>query len=330
MQGLVPSNLTIDGRTRILDLEKFINELLPLGKKLVLPFKLIVDRLQHSNVSACQRFCDEFSRDQRAGMCNVTASSSQVYIVPAALKSTVSLLNVFQHEADGSSLVLYAIIVSKEASGPASLVTMDPESLSSSSSSSSSTKAAASSAVFAASTSSSYKLPSSGYGSGAYASSVPSAVLPPAPYGTTTSISSSLAPPLQAVHSTNITLASAAAGRSVSVLLPSASAADSVAGQPRMLQQRPPQEERSAAGGSHSAPIAPQPGRIVSSSLHTQMVSTVTDEMIQRVATFCSAKGPETLQMLREKPESKSLTPFLFEGHPRYGDFMKLLKYANN
>ena len=50
------------------------------------------------------------------------------------------------------------------------------------------------------------------------------------------------------------------------------------------------------------------------------------EETIKKVAQFCASKGVATLQTLKDKEESKTLMPFLFEGNPGYIEFMTTLR----
>lgn len=47
---------------------------------------------------------------------------------------------------------------------------------------------------------------------------------------------------------------------------------------------------------------------------------------ISRIARFCVEKGVHTINILKEKPESRNIMPFLFEDHPSYGAFIDELK----
>jgi hypothetical protein len=54
------------------------------------------------------------------------------------------------------------------------------------------------------------------------------------------------------------------------------------------------------------------------------------EETIKKVAQFCALKGVATLQTLKDKVESKTLMPFLYEGGPGYMDFMTQLRECVN
>lgn len=133
VQGLVKGNFTIDGRTKIAELERFLGEVFAHGKKTVAVSVFLVPTEQSSAAIASsasyQKFVEEFASAERAGLCNAS-SIVQVYLVPPSLQSAISILrdirmdsfprkpgkpNEFQHQ------LLFAIIVAKE-SGPAQYV----------------------------------------------------------------------------------------------------------------------------------------------------------------------------------------------------------------
>lgn len=116
LQGCVKNTFNIDGRTKIAELDKFVKDLLAANKKIVGTFALLISE---SCADSYKKFCDEFVKDQRAGISNVT-DTVQVYLIPPALKNAIHILqplaleNVSNLRGHG---LLYGVIVGK-APGP--------------------------------------------------------------------------------------------------------------------------------------------------------------------------------------------------------------------
>jgi hypothetical protein len=123
MQGLIKSNISIDGRTRIAELERFANEVVSFGRKILITFFFYVSKKQGSSESF-RKLCDEYTRDGRAGISNVS-DVTQVYIVPPQLKQHISVLSNVDVD-DGGRDKFYGIIVTKEV-GPSEYVYGDAE-----------------------------------------------------------------------------------------------------------------------------------------------------------------------------------------------------------
>eukprot|EP01038_Epipyxis_sp_PR26KG_P011825 gene11825-15825_t len=64
VQGLITESINIEGRTKIEDLEKFISEVIALGRKITAMFRL--ELIESNQPSGYAKFCDEFTRDNRA------------------------------------------------------------------------------------------------------------------------------------------------------------------------------------------------------------------------------------------------------------------------
>jgi hypothetical protein len=148
VQGLIKNSFLIEGRTRILELEKFLNEVILQGRKIIAPFRLELtfsnddnDNTNTENSSNYKKFCEEFTSDQRAGISNIS-NVTQVYIVPPLLMHYISLLDNFAENNNSNDInneglkkdeninksFLYGIIVSKEA-GPKIYTTAAPSSI---------------------------------------------------------------------------------------------------------------------------------------------------------------------------------------------------------
>lgn len=130
VQGLVKGLLNIDGRTKIAELERFLGEVLAHGKKTVAVAVFLVPSdnapAATSSSTSYQKFVEEFTAAERAGLCNASPTV-QVYLIPPALQGAVSVIrdirmdpfprqpskpSEFQHQ------VLFAVIVSKEVAPP--------------------------------------------------------------------------------------------------------------------------------------------------------------------------------------------------------------------
>jgi hypothetical protein len=112
INGLVTAVANVDGRVKIDQVEKFLNDLLQkTSRKLIVSFRMFASRDQPAD-SPYHAFCREFTDNQRAGMCNIS-KEVQLYIIPPALKRSLSLLhNAEEYSDTGRSL--YAIVVSRE------------------------------------------------------------------------------------------------------------------------------------------------------------------------------------------------------------------------
>ncbi len=90
MQGLLSTIINIDGRTRIQELERFIQELMTVNRKVVATCVFLTN--QTGVDSSYHKFGEEFSRDQRVGISNNLTKTIQVYIIPSSLKDQISIL----------------------------------------------------------------------------------------------------------------------------------------------------------------------------------------------------------------------------------------------
>jgi hypothetical protein len=124
IQGMIKNAVNIDGRTKIPDLQRFIQEVLDLKKKIVSTVAFLVfDVNMLDKTNSYVRFCEEFTRDQRASISNVS-EAVQLYVIPPELKDSIQILkNVTLDVKDKAPNqgILYGLVVSKEA-GPNNMV----------------------------------------------------------------------------------------------------------------------------------------------------------------------------------------------------------------
>lgn len=119
------STFNIDGRTRIGELEKFVNELITANRKIVATVTFLVGHVSMNDPNnSYHKFCEEFTKDERAGISNSSETGVQVYIIPPALKAQISILKGLQ--PDNTAMMqnqglLFGLIVSKS-SGPKDLI----------------------------------------------------------------------------------------------------------------------------------------------------------------------------------------------------------------
>lgn len=121
VQGLIPENLLIRGRSKFPEVEKFIAEKSSQGRKVISSFKMMVTSDVGPN-SAFHRFCDEFVTNKRVGVFNNELIT--VFIFPPALKSTFAILNSVSSKDEQRTL--YAVVISREM-GPPQFVYAKPE-----------------------------------------------------------------------------------------------------------------------------------------------------------------------------------------------------------
>lgn len=130
VQGLVKGLFNIDGRTKIVELERFLGEVLAHGKKTVAIAMFLVPPdnapAAISSSASYQKFVEEFTSAERAGLCNAS-STVQVYLVPPALQLSISVLRDIRMDsfprnpskpAEFQHQLLFAVIVSKELGPP--------------------------------------------------------------------------------------------------------------------------------------------------------------------------------------------------------------------
>lgn len=125
MQGLLKPSFNIDGRVKPIEVEKFIGEVKASSKRQYAVFRLQVDVNSAETASSYTRFCDEYVKAVRLGVCPVAGSSKdvQVYIVPPGLKKTMSVLSAVE---DGGFGCLYAMVTFKN-NGPDRMVKASQE-----------------------------------------------------------------------------------------------------------------------------------------------------------------------------------------------------------
>jgi hypothetical protein len=115
---MVKTTFNIDGRTRIAELDKFIGEVLARNSKYLGVFTLSV---KEADLGSYQKLCDELTKDNRAGISNVS-DTVQVYIIPPTLVTSIQILQdkELKHmEGMPKYGLLYGVAITKEA-GPVS------------------------------------------------------------------------------------------------------------------------------------------------------------------------------------------------------------------
>lgn len=123
VQGLLKPSVSIEGRTRISDLERFIIETAARGRKIIATCRIFIGKNVSSPDSGFRRFCDEFTQDRRAGISNIR-ENVQFYVIPPLLKGSLTILRGL--EGNDLTHTLYGIIVSRDP-GPSEYINARPE-----------------------------------------------------------------------------------------------------------------------------------------------------------------------------------------------------------
>lgn len=302
LQGIAKSPCNVDGRVKLEEFVRIINKVLTIlndsrpapNKKLVTVFKMSVTGAAKAGSEAAEnyeQFCTEFTRDQRVALSNLGGGSAQLYVLPPALRDCLPIFACLEDvQASGSSedAILYGVLTSKDM-GPDCYVSAG-----------------------SGFTPGGFSLDDPSYSA---ASSRSSAVPPPvAPSGSKSQAksasSSSSVPPPPAPPST-----------SAAVKAPPAAVAPPP--RPAVPPPKPPvvvsaPSTSVSAGTSAAASSVPPPAA----------PSKPVEDPIQRVASFCAARGVQMIRDLQAKPETRSVMPFLFEGHPDNPKFLAALKDA--
>ena len=297
LQGLIKSDFNIDGRTRIAEVERFTQELKQSNRR-ILGTAVFLASDANSLASSgkgdasgsYRRFCDEFTKDERAGMCTVS-ENVQVYLVPPSFKKSISLLKGLNliGEQKLSSMgvgVIWAIVTARE-KGPDNFTNDNVN------------KSFPFGKYSLAVTYISILIILTFYFGFTYLD-VDSFVPPPA-IGTTTSPSTPFVP--QSLPS--------------SLLAPSAFGAASIVGQ----QPRVANPTIATVPLNASAPTA-------LTGLHQVAPQVLDIQRIRQVAEEIARSGVAALQSAQNQPNAKQTMPFLFNGNPGYTEFMSALKGA--
>ena len=282
--GLITPMFNVDGRIHLAEAERFINEVIQVGRKLVIPFRLYTSNPPPAAYTA---FCNEYTKDGRVGACNINKVAT-VYLIPPGIKTSLTFLKDFEIAHDVGR-ALYGIIVSKE-TGPVEITSgqvepfdleapLEPTAEKAKAASSSSSSAASPRlnlvSVQAAMSSTSASIPVT----------VPQpatiAQTPPPPPPPVFKVPAPLPPP----PSPKITSSVPFAPTSVPTTAPPAPA--------------PPVASQA---------VAPAAGPNV--------------DIMKKTAEFCVNKGPATLDNMRSRPDASARVPFLFEGNEGYERFM--------
>ena len=323
VHGLIKSLISIDGRVRIAEAERFVNESLKSGRKLVVPFRIYTTKNKNSpSYAGYQKFVDEFTRDERSGLCNVIPNQVSVYIFPPALKDSISFLKGFHIDKD-ISRALYGIIVCRESlvidtgtvnsSRSFEEVNLNdpPEPTSSTSTSSSSN----SSSVTSSSSSVVQKVAN---------------VVPPPPMPPSSSSLSSTAAAASVSKSSGSNVVPVPVVPPP-VFRPTAATPQSMTAVP------PPPVAPSIVPMVSATPAVPQvpphvPAVAVTAPPPIPPIIrlAVSEENIRKVAGFCAANGAQTIEILKNKPEAQTIMPFLFAGGEGHQMFLDILKSILN
>ena len=286
--GLITPMFNVDGRIHLAEAERFINEVIQVGRKLVIPFRLYTSNPPPAAYTA---FCNEYTKDGRVGACNINKVAT-VYLIPPGIKTSLTFLKDFEIAHDVGR-ALYGIIVSKE-TGPVEITSgqVEPFDLEAP------LEPTAEKAKAASSSSSSAASPRLNLVSVQAAVSSTSATIPvtvPQPVP----ITQTHQPPPPPVFKVPASLPPL----SPKVAPPVPSAPISV---PTTAPPAPP-VQTSPVAPPVVAP-APAPGPNV--------------DIMKKTAEFCVNKGPATIDNMRSRPDARARVPFLFEGNEGYERFM--------
>lgn len=315
MQGLIRSVISIDGRMRVAEADRFINE--NIGRKLVAPFRIYTSKNLPAN-SGYYKFCEEFTRDQRIAIFNATKDQVWVYVLPPALKDSISFLKGF-HIEKGSERCLYGIIICRE-SAPLNAPDLSarhmevvdlsdpPEPRATGGSGSSGTGSSSSSS----SSNTSVAVSTAAVGSKTAAVPPPAPPVPP--------LKASVVPPPVFRPTAGPASSSSSSGGSSSHPPPAVPPLPLISSS--SLTAVPLTTHPLLHPPATSATAAVTPAQVVTAAAPPRL----SEDNIRKVATFCAANGVQTIEMLKRKPEAQTVMPFLFadgEGHSLFLDILK-------
>jgi SPOC domain len=353
VQGLLKPTLTVEGRTRIADLERFINETSARGKKIIATCQVFVRATGPD--SAYAKFCEEFTTDRRSGISNISESVA-FYVVPPLLKDCITVLRSIN--CSDVEHTLYGVIVTKD-EGPDEYVHAIPEFISDD------VPASPERAYDDDNMDSDYdRMAIDAPGKGPGGSTLASSTFGP-PSGSSISPSSSIsghsthssgisAPPPHAyghghglgqpqqMHATH-TVASSMAPRPLAAgsippprpQMSLANAMPSRLGGPMGPGPGPgPRPTMPGLGlgmglGHQSLQMRPphqQQQQQQQVSLQPAANTPLDMESIRKVAQFCATNGVQAIGVLKAREQAAALTPFLFEGQPGHQEFLAMLK----
>lgn len=265
---------------------------------------------------AYNRFVDEFSKDERVGLCNMgsksAASNVQLYILPPSLKNCLSIFDSFDKEESSSNSkdhYLYGVLTSKDV-GPDKYTIADNIKL----------NASSTDALIVNNIQSIKKLDQDN----AMKSIFPStdiSVIKPAP----------VPPPISTIAPSPTNIAA------VTAVKP-----------PPMFMKPPPIPTIAKSNVFKPPPLPPSIARptIISPIISTTSITPVStslqppiinktssiltniqpDDPIYRVASFCAGRGVQAIRDLQAKSEARTVMPYVFEGHEDHPKFVAILK----
>ncbi len=240
-------------------------------------------------------------------MCN-TSEGVQVYLITPALKKHISVLASLREDGTPTHNLLYGVLVSRE-QGPDQYVNAEPVPVTAPSGGASAATTAPVAPVAPPTPPSKPSVASSNSSSATAAPVHSVAAAPAAPLAPVPVAAPVVPPPVRPQFVNPVSRPGVVNAFSAQQPAPAASALSAPAPARPAAPQPPAVQAPSAAA---AAPVAAQQN-------HQQ-------ETIRKVAQFCATKGVQTLQTLKDKPESRALMPFLFEGGPGYADFMQALR----
>ena len=314
IKRVLKDTLLIEGRVKIVDMNKFLNEVITLKKKSLIKFKLTAtDESRY----LLDKFCEEYEKDSRAGVCNI-GEGGTVYIIPPSFQKLVSCLTKDKIGKSSVFAVLVIKSINPSNNEEEANVTIKPVSTTSNGKYCSIINFMSS--IFIApvaiksqatpSTSTSVKLPS------AFDTKTPSAPVPPA-------IKKPIPTPENAFS--NLSSTTAMLNKPLPPVPPNSTTTMATV-TPKVIPPPPTMPT------SISKPIPPPPAppakpianNVTSSSFATPLVKQ--EDNILLTAQYCAANGVPAIDALKLKPEARVTTPFLFEDNPLYPEFIRVLK----
>ena len=279
----------VDGRIHLAEAERFINEVIQVGRKLVIPFRLYTSNPPPAAYTA---FCNEYTKDRRVGACNINKVAT-VYLIPPGIKTSLTFLKDFEIAHDVGR-ALYGIIVSKE-TGPVEITSgpvepFDLETPLEPTAEKAMAKAASSSSSSAVSPRLNLVSVQATVSSTSTSLPVPAPASQPA-------TSAQTAPPPPPVFKMPAPLPP-----------PSPKVAPPLPSAPISVPITAPPTPTPLIAPPPVGPPTPAPGPNV--------------DIMKKTAEFCVNKGPATLDNMRSRPDARARVPFLFEGNEGYERFM--------
>eukprot|EP01031_Cornospumella_fuschlensis_P028529 gene28529-34439_t len=280
-------DVSVDGRTRIQELERFLQEVFAQRKKVVATgvFMVADGAGTDAKDSPLARLEVELESGGRAGMCNCGVGVT-MYLIPPPLKQHIQILRALPlPEGSTGHSFMYIVIVVKEL-GSGAMVGGNQSAL-----------------PYHVS---SFGLPMGNSGSPRAPDVPPPRFIPPAiPTIVPTSRPASYNP------APNIPTINPVPAQPLPSIMP-------LARPPPFVPPSYPGQVRNPVNMPPNAQPMPMPVPMQMPVPTQSVLSAVDMDKIRQVATFCAQKGVSKLQSLRENPSSRTTLPFLFEGNVGY------------